>query len=116
MPYRIALATTDRLTVYKHFGQAEAFHIVDIYDDRYEYADVRHLEAVCGEKRDEESAFDRVIALLSDCDAVVVGKIGPVAASYAISKGLRVFEAPGAVEKILEAFMKKKFLTKKRGD
>jgi hypothetical protein len=30
-----------------------------------------------------------------------------------ISKGLRVFEAPGAVEKILEAFVEKKFLTKK---
>jgi predicted Fe-Mo cluster-binding NifX family protein len=42
-----------------------------------------------------------MIERLSDCDAIVVGKIGPGASDYLISRGVHVFEAVGVLENII---------------
>jgi predicted Fe-Mo cluster-binding NifX family protein len=110
MAHRIAVTTTDRLTVFQHFGRAETFHIVDIEGDAYTFAEVRHVEKACGEGGHDESRFDAILALLQDCEAIVTGKIGPGAAEHLLRRGMRVFEGPGVLEKVLKIIIDRRML------
>ncbi|GHU68668.1 hypothetical protein AGMMS49983_21570 [Clostridia bacterium] len=102
MTIKLALATTDRLTVYTHFGHASEFHIVNVYDDdSYEFTETRYVARACTGGTHDENAFDAILLAIKDCDAVVVAQIGPGAAEYVLQRNIRVFEAPGAVEKII---------------
>jgi predicted Fe-Mo cluster-binding NifX family protein len=100
---RVALATTDGLTIYKHFGRAECFHIFDVGEDKSRsLVEIRRTPSPCGPEGHSEAAFDAVLDQLRDCEAVIVGKIGPGAADYLLSRGMGVVEAPGLVEQALD--------------
>ena len=98
---RAAIATTDGKVINEHFGRAKAFHIVELTDNSYSFVETREIEPCCHEQDHNESDFDKVIELLSDCDGVFVSRIGTVASAYLISHGLRVFEAPGFIEDVM---------------
>ncbi|MDR1714145.1 MAG: hypothetical protein LBR39_08365 [Coriobacteriales bacterium] len=120
MPHRVALTTRDGKVVQEHFGHADAFHIVDLTDDGYSYVESRLIEPRCtGEYPDQQphdsSRFAPVVELLSDCDAVVTAQIGPGASDYVISHGLRVFEARGFVDEILQEIINSKILEQPTG-
>lgn len=110
MAHRIAVTTTDRLTVFQHFGRAETFHIVDVDGDAYSFAEVRHTEKACGEGGHDETRFDKILELLSDCEAIITGKIGPGAAEYLLRHGMRVFEGPGVLENVLDTIIARRML------
>ncbi|MDR1778212.1 MAG: dinitrogenase iron-molybdenum cofactor biosynthesis protein [Clostridiales Family XIII bacterium] len=97
-PHRLAVSTTDGLTVYVHFGQAVRFWIYDLVDGVYEYVEQRDVPRGCGPDGHSTEVFDVILEILSDCEAVVVGKIGPGAAEYVLSRGLRIFQGPGVLE------------------
>jgi predicted Fe-Mo cluster-binding NifX family protein len=105
---KIALATTDRLTVYQHFGHASEFHIAELQGDSYAFTEVRRIDPVCDGGEHSAAKFDAVIEALADVDALIVGKIGPGAAEYVAARGLKVFEVSGTVEKILTALTERK--------
>ncbi|MDR2163342.1 MAG: dinitrogenase iron-molybdenum cofactor biosynthesis protein [Clostridiales Family XIII bacterium] len=101
--HRVAVATTDGLTLYEHFGHASRFGIYDIDESTVDFVETRKVDPPCHGGHHSESAFDAVIELLDDCEAIVVGKIGPGAADYLMERGIRVFEAPGVLEVVLGA-------------
>ena len=107
MTGRIAAASTDGVTVDSHFAQAECFYIYDIANGSYKFVDKRHIAAALFHS---EAAFDKVRLLLYDCDAIIVSKIGFGAAQYLLEKGLRVFEAPYAIDDVLQKFADKNIL------
>jgi predicted Fe-Mo cluster-binding NifX family protein len=110
--HRIALATTDKLTVYQHFGHADGYEITDVDSDAgtFEFAGRRTVTPPCDGGSHSESVFDAVLEALSDCEAIVVAQIGPGAAEYVLSKGMRVFEAPGVIEGVIGTLLKQKLL------
>lgn len=110
MSHRIALATNDGLTVYKHFGQADEYQIVDLGSDGYTFAERRRVPPPCTNGEHTESGFDAVLELLSDCQAIFVGKIGPGASEYLAQRGFRAFEVPGVIELILSKVVERKVL------
>jgi predicted Fe-Mo cluster-binding NifX family protein len=110
MAHRIAVTTTDRLTVFQHFGRAETFHIVDIEGEAYGFVEVRRTEKACQEGGHEESRFDAILDLLSDCEAIVTGKIGPGAAEHLLRRGMRVFEGPGVLDAVLKTIIERRML------
>jgi predicted Fe-Mo cluster-binding NifX family protein len=110
MAHRIAISTTDRLTIHRHFGHTTEYHIVDVGDDDYAFVDVRIVPEACRGGAHDHSVFDAVLELLNDCEAIVVGKIGPGASDYLLRKKMRVFEAPGVVEKVLREITDRKLL------
>ncbi|MDR1027796.1 MAG: dinitrogenase iron-molybdenum cofactor biosynthesis protein [Clostridiales Family XIII bacterium] len=110
MKHRIALATNDGLTVYKHFGQANEYLIVDIDGSGYESVERRTILPPCNEGAHTVSAFDAALAILNDCEAVFVGKIGPGASEYLAQHGIRSFEAPGVIDNILNKTIERKVL------
>lgn len=100
---RVAIATTDGVSVNEHFGRANFFRVYQLYGDSYQYIDIRDAVAACQHPRTHsQTDFDRIIDLLSDCDALFVQKIGEGAAAYLIEKNVRVFEVSGEIESLLK--------------
>ncbi|MDR3053089.1 MAG: hypothetical protein LBU48_04445 [Coriobacteriales bacterium] len=110
MTHLVAVATTDGKVVHTHFGHADRFHIVELDDEGYSFIETRLVDPSCRGQGHNTSSFDAVLAILHDCEAVVVGQIGPGAASYVINHGLRVFEGRGFVDEILSAIISEHLL------
>jgi predicted Fe-Mo cluster-binding NifX family protein len=110
--YKLAFATTDRLTVHNHFGHAGRYEIVEIDTATavFAFTGRRDVTPPCRSGGHSEPAFDAVLAALSDCEGIVVGKIGLGAAEYVLKKGVRVFEAPGVIENIVKTLLDRKML------
>lgn len=109
---RAAIATTDGKVINEHFGRAKAFYIVDLTESGYFFTETREINPCCHHQEHSENDFDKVISLLSDCDGVFVSKIGTVASTYLISHGLRVFEAPGFIEDVMNKVIRDRLLDK----
>lgn len=108
---RVAVASKDGKSVNEHFGRAAFFHIYDLSADGYSKVEVRDAVAACQYARTHsESNFDKIISLLSDCDALLVQKIGEGAATYLIGKNVRVFETAGEIDAILKKVISDKLL------
>ncbi|MBQ8176353.1 MAG: dinitrogenase iron-molybdenum cofactor biosynthesis protein [Oscillospiraceae bacterium] len=109
--YRVAVATSDGISVNEHFGKAKFFRIYEFDDSEYQYIGIRDAVAACQHRRTHnETDFDRVISLLSDCCALFVQKIGEGAAAYLISKNVRVFEVNAEIEPLLKKIIADKLL------
>ena len=72
---------------------------------------MRDAVAACQHQLGHDTTrFDKIIELLSDCDALLVQKIGPGAAEYLIRKNVRVFEVSGSIDAVLKKFISDKIL------
>ena len=108
---KIAIATSDGFTVNEHFGHAKFFRVYELTDTDYSFIEVRDAVAACQQQLGHDTTrFDKILELLSDCDAVLVQKIGEGAAAYLISKGVRVFEVSGSIDAVLKRFIKDKLI------
>lgn len=108
---KVAVASTNGELINEHFGRAEFFYIYNLYENGYEKEEIRDVIAACQHTRaHSETNFDKVISLLSDCDALLVQKIGESAAAYLVSKNVRVFEAEGNIDAVLNKFISDKLL------
>ncbi len=109
---RVAVASTDGKYINEHFGRAKAFYIVDLSENGYSYVETREVSPCCKNHDHNESDFDKVINTLSDCDGIFLSRIGAIASAYLISHGLRVFEAPGFIDDVMNKVISEKFLEK----
>ena len=111
MLYRVAIASTDGIIINQHFGHTERFHIVELNTDTldYQFIESRTVERVCQGHYHEEKAFDAVLSVLSDVQAILVQKIGQGASDYLESKGIRVYTAPFPIEPVIQKILKDKF-------
>ncbi len=108
---RLAVATSDGFTVNEHFGHAKFFRVYDINQSGSDFIEVRDAVAACQHRLGHDTTrFDKIIELLSDCDALLVQKIGEGAAAYLIAKNVRVFEASGSIDAVLEKFIADKII------
>ncbi|MBR1751239.1 MAG: dinitrogenase iron-molybdenum cofactor biosynthesis protein [Ruminococcus sp.] len=106
---KIAIATSDGITVNEHFGHAKFFRVYD--SESCEQTDLRDVVSACQHTLGHDTTrFDKIIELLSDCDAVLVSRIGAGAAEYLISKGVRVFEVSGAIDAVLRKLNEDKII------
>jgi predicted Fe-Mo cluster-binding NifX family protein len=99
MALRVAAASSDGKTIDLHFGEADSFYIYDFDGSGFSFVEKRGMERYFGHNIQE---FDKVSLLLCDCGAVLVAKIGPRAAQYLLSRGLRVFETPYQISAVLD--------------
>lgn len=100
---KIAIASTDGINVNEHFGRAAFFRIYEIDAEHHHLIEIRDAVAACQQKRvHDKTNFDLTLELLSDCEGILVSKIGDGAAAYIISKGIRVFEVSGSIDAVLD--------------
>jgi predicted Fe-Mo cluster-binding NifX family protein len=85
--------------------------VYDINQSGYDFIEVRDAVAACQHRLGHDTTrFDKIIELLSDCDALLVQKIGEGAAAYLIAKNVRVFEVSGSIDAVLEKFIADKII------
>lgn len=102
VPGRVAAASTDGRTVDLHFGQAQEFYIYDVGESGWRFVERRDIKRTLVH---DTAEFDKVRLMLNDCEAVLVSRIGPMAAEYLLEKDLRVFETPYPVGEVLNKFV-----------
>lgn len=98
---RLAFASSTGLMVDEHFGRSGRFVIIDADPSGWYTVGTRLVPPANAAGNHQQSDFERVATLLNDCDGLFVLKIGPYAAQFLMERGIRVFEASGAVEHVL---------------
>jgi predicted Fe-Mo cluster-binding NifX family protein len=103
METRIAVATTDGKIVNEHFGRAQAFYILEGAGGTFRFLEIRKTEPFCGSgQHEDDHGTDRIYALLKDCSAVLVSRVGPSAQQALAQRGLAIYEIPMPISEALE--------------
>lgn len=99
MKYRIAAASSDGIVVNEHFGRASVFQIMDVDDkDEIYMVEQRTVKPVCQGGNHDENQLAETVRRLSDCDYILVSRIGQGAAAALERSGIGVYELPGMIE------------------
>lgn len=108
MTVRIAVASTDGKYVNEHFGRAKQFLIFDVGAEDWRFVELRQNTPSCGFERAEETApghgHQGTVALLHDCRAVLVARIGPGAEQVLLSHGIRAYTIPDFIDEAIKKF------------
>lgn len=73
---KIAVATKDGLSVNLHFGHAKEFWIYHCGDKTVEFAERREVDHYCHGQHGDQSAMQKILQTIKDCEAVFVAKVG----------------------------------------
>lgn len=105
--YKIAVASSDGLVVNSHFGRANTFYIYQVGEDGESVLiEERNLIPVCEGGNHDDARLNENLDRLSDCDFILVSKIGDGAANAASQKGIESYEIPGVIEESIEQLLK----------
>lgn len=99
---RIAVVSTDGVTVDDHFGRADHFLIYDL-DNQMALVEKRSTETLSVGNPDhlfDADKFARISALLKDCSKVYVTKIGDIPAAKCKQMGVEPVIYAGAIADI----------------
>ena len=102
MSYKIAVASTDGKVVNQHFGKADHFYIIEVDDEsRYELIELRKTPPVCQGGDHDDDAIQRNVKALSDCQYVLVSRVGQRAENELEKQGINVYVIPDMIENAL---------------
>ncbi|MFZ4855670.1 MAG: NifB/NifX family molybdenum-iron cluster-binding protein [Desulfuromonadaceae bacterium] len=108
MDVKIAVASSDGLTVNEHFGRACSFRIYRLHDGGYDFIEVRENAPPCAGQAHDEDALARSAQLLGDCRGVVAAQVGPGAIDALITHRIMAFTLPGTIDEAFGAIIKAK--------
>jgi predicted Fe-Mo cluster-binding NifX family protein len=107
---RAAFASSDGFFINFHFGRANAFFVYDtggpdarvFVEKRRNYLIPSQGGIGQGAAHDSEN-LERVAAMLYDCDAIFVSRIGQKPADFLTGRGFRVFQLEAVISDVLDA-------------
>ena len=99
---KVAFASTDKIHVDEHFGQAKEFYLWEIGPEQAEFTGVLQVDEGLGDADDRIEARS---AALADCALVYVGQIGGPAAARLVAKKIHPLKSKTA-EPITEVVAK----------
>lgn len=108
MDVKIAVASSDGITIDQHFGRARGFRIYRLHDNGFEFLENRENVAPCTWQSHDDDALERAAALIADCRGVVVAQIGAGAIDALIMHRIMSFTLPGTVEDAFASLLKTK--------
>jgi predicted Fe-Mo cluster-binding NifX family protein len=97
---KIAVATTDGLTVNEHFGRAKKFFIYKAAPPVFDLIAERDVEPYASGQKDhvfDEARFREVAKVLEACEKVFVSKIGEEPADALRAMGIEPVVYSGAI-------------------
>jgi predicted Fe-Mo cluster-binding NifX family protein len=108
MEVRIAVASSDGKVVNQHFGRADRFLIIIADSDKYTFRceEERIVKPVCQGGEHEDNDMLQAVQNLSDCNYILVSRIGFRARNECDKKGISVFEIPDEIEIAVEKLLK----------
>ena len=106
--YKIAVASSDGKVVNQHFGHSRQFIVFEIDDaGNWSFYEKRLTNPVCSNGEHKVSSMQEVVALLSDCKAVVVSQIGIVAEQALKAEGVLAYSISDFIDTALAKVIKK---------
>lgn len=97
--YKIAVASSDGIVVNNHFGRAKDFYIYTIDSrEQIKFLEKRIMNPVCDGGNHDDQKLDENLKNLSDCDYLLVSRIGEGAYHRAKQFGIESYEIPGMIE------------------
>ena len=102
---KIAVASSDGIVVNSHFGHAAQFCIYEITDDEKKLLEIRKVEPVCDGGNHDEKKLAAALDHISDCQYLLVSKIGYGAAAAAEQRGIHPYEIPGIIDDALQQLL-----------
>lgn len=112
MPIKVAVASSDGKYINQHFGMASQFLIFELNDDgTHEFLELRENKPSCSTEGHSEISMEESVKLISDCQAVLAGQIGPGAIDILLKSNINPYIAPTFIEdalKELAGIIKKK--------
>ncbi len=104
---KVAIASTDGISINEHFGRAEEFLIYEVNEGgTYQFLEHRKNNPHCSTEKAHHTA-DATAELLADVKVVLVSQIGPGAAKALEAKGVVPLTVTGTIEKALQAYGKR---------
>jgi len=91
---KVAFASTDKIHIDDHFGQAENFYVWEIGPENAEFSGVIQVKAEEGGHSDEK--IEARAAALTDCALVYVARIGGPAAARLVAKRIHPIKSKDA--------------------
>ena len=99
---RVAVATSDGVSVDGGFGNAPEFRIYDLKDGGFSEGDIRRpIDKMSVQGMEHKTHLRNVASMLSDCGTIVVLEIGPLAEKMLKAHGVKVIIAEGRVSDAL---------------
>lgn len=108
MDIKIAVASSDGLTVDTHFGRAGVFRIYRLQGGELRLSETRRVVPPCEGQVHDVDALVRTAKALADCRCVVAAQIGPGAIDALIDNRIMAFALPGPIEAALETLVQSK--------
>jgi nitrogen fixation protein NifX len=104
---KVAVATSDGVSINEHFGQAVAFHLFAVEDDgTFQSLEVRAIKNAPRDQARTRSA-ETTVEQLRDVEVVLANQIGPGAAANLSGRGIKSFAVRGRIDRVLTAFGKR---------
>ncbi|HBS60015.1 MAG TPA: dinitrogenase iron-molybdenum cofactor biosynthesis protein [Firmicutes bacterium] len=104
---KVAVASTDGVSINEHFGRAQEFLIYEVGENgTYSLLEHRANNAACVHDAGDQAA-GTTTQLLTDVEAVLVSQIGPRAERELKRYGVFAFAVPGPIDKALKAYGKR---------
>ncbi len=75
-PVRVAVASKDGVSINLHFGHAKEFWVYQLADEQWTLLERREVDHYCHGQTGDQSAMQKILRTINDCDAVFVAKIG----------------------------------------
>lgn len=108
----LAVATKGGGIVNQHFGHAKEFQVYEVDANEAKFVGHRKVDQYCQGGYGEEASLEYVIKAVTDCQAVLVSKIGHCPQAELQKAGLDVVEAYDVIEKVAREYYTE-YLTKK---
>jgi len=104
---KVAVASSDGVTINEHFGQARQFLIFEVEEDgSYRQLEQRQILPFVGGETAGHS-HDGTVNQLAGVDAVLALQIGPGAAGSLQARGIKSFGVKGLIDKALVSYGKR---------
>lgn len=112
MDVKIAVASSNGLSVNAHFGRAHSFYIYRLQENTVDFLEVRDNTPSCSGQRHSDDALDETAGNLADCRGVVAAQIGPGAIDALIRHRILAFTMNGPIAEALQALQSSKRFTR----
>ncbi len=105
---KIAVASKDGIAINLHFGHAKEFWVYTSNGDGFELIERREVDHYCHGQHGDQTALQKILTTIGDCDAVLVAKIGDGPKDKLAKIGVRAVDefAYEAVEESLCEYIK----------
>ncbi len=102
MGLKVALASSDGVSLNEHFGRAGRFVFYEHADGEWRYLGSRDNQPACSGHEHSDDLLERTVELIADCQAVAVDQIGPTAIDLLLRRRILPFMLGGSIEEALK--------------